>query len=590
MFGLPSRSTSRKEPVQEASQPQVKRVSTGPPIGDNAHAALESSGASTSDSSPPASTPSTTQDASTEDVPTPAQEPTPRSQKRFSWRSLVSPRGVQDRKASLPPPLEEAHKEETARQEYVQRQILRTRSDKRAHESALVVRELIVGPFANPTAAPPKSAKVSASAVTSLQRVQKVKAQLLEPKAAQKVIAQLRQLPTSDAPVVVGKTRTGETVKTLPRGPIHAVCLPYTDAEAHEKRFSKLDKLVPAAPAPSPSTASPKMKARSLDLSAVSSAAGEIASVTATSLEKLKEVLDGLDLVSLITTPDLGLGHPGNGPGLLSGAIPSADAIVDGVEQITPQLMALGYATGKAILPSHANVYPPTDRMSVITYWWGLEIAMPEPSVQYLSNVPSIAHTVINFMTALSVASGGVREIMPFVRYISQYIDAEWNLIQQADQGQGVVCAATWIMPAALVPRAWDFPQQPASSSTTDSDTGNTDASKSAPNGATPAQPSADTSSAVPNPQLLTPPLPDPNHAPVFVAPPGDPAARLQSVQGDPANGVPGVTVTPPTPPASDTLGKAAAEGAIKSAATASGEGASVAGNTKAPTAIAVSA
>ncbi|KAI0661346.1 hypothetical protein C8Q70DRAFT_911975 [Cubamyces menziesii] len=522
-------------------------------------------------------------------MPTPAQEPTPRSQKRFSWRSLVNPRGVQDRKASLPPPLEEAAKEETARQEYVQRQILRTRSEKRAHESALVVRELIVGPFANPTAAPPKSAKVSASAPTSLQRVQKVKAQLLEPKAAQKVIAQLRELPTSDTPVVVGKTRTGETVKTLPRGPIHAVCLPYTDAEAHEKRFSKLDKLDAAAPAPSSSTASPKAKARSLDLSAVSSAAGEIASVTATSLEKLREVLDGLDLVSLITTPDLGLGHAANGPGLLSGAIPSADAIVDGVEQITPQLMALGYATGKAILPSHANVYPPTDRMSVITYWWGLEIAMPEPSVQYLSNVPSVAHTVINFMTALSVASGGVREIMPFVRYISQYIDAEWNSIQQADQGQGVVCAATWIMPAALVPRAWDFPQPPASSPTTDDQgaAGNTDASKSAPNGATPPQPSADPSAAVPNPTLLTPPLPDPNHAPVFVAPPGDPAARLQSVQGDPDNGVPGVTVTPPTPPASDTLGKAAAEGAIMSAVAvaAAGEGAG-----KTPTAIAVSA
>ena len=206
-----------------------------------------------------------------------------------------------------------------------------------------------------------------------------------------------------------------------------------------------------------------------------------------------------------------------------------------------------------------------------------------------LQNVPSVAHTVINFMTALSVASGGVREIMPFVRYISQYIDAEWNSIQQADQGQGVVCAATWIMPAALVPRAWDFPQPPASSPATDDQgaAGNTDASKSAPNGATPAPPSADPSAAVPNPTLLTPPLPDPNHAPVFVAPPGDPAARLQSVQGDPENGVPGVTVTPPTPPASDTLGKAAAEGAIKSAVAvaAAGEGAG-----KTPTAIAVSA
>ncbi|KAI0363332.1 hypothetical protein BV20DRAFT_1031495, partial [Pilatotrama ljubarskyi] len=449
---------------------------------------------------------------------TPAQEPTPRSQKRFSWRSLVHPKGVQDHKPSLPPPREEAAKEATARQEYVERQIVRSRSEKRAHQSALVVRELIVGPFATPTAAPPKSAKVSASGVTSLQKIQKVKAQLLEPKSAQKVIAQLRDLPTSDVPVLVGRTKAGEPVKSLPKGPIHAVCLPYTDAEAHEKHFCKLDKLEAAeapAPAGSPS-ASPKAKERSLDVSTTSTATAGIASVTATSYEKLKEVFSDLDIVSLITAPDLGLGQPANGPGLFSGALPSADAIVDGIEQVTPQLMALGYATGKAILPSHAGIYPPTDRMSVITYWWGLEIVMPESSVKYLSNVPSIAHTVINFLTALSVASGGVREILPFVRYISQYIDAEWRSIEQADQGKGVVCAATWIMPAALVPRAWDFPQPPVSPPDSSGETEKDGAPQSAPpaSGTEGAPSSTSTAPTASSPTLLTPPLPDPNHAP----------------------------------------------------------------------------
>ena len=58
--------------------------------------------------------------------------------------------------------------------------------------------------------------------------------------------------------------------------------------------------------------------------------------------------------------------------------------------------------------------------------------------------VPSVAHAVVNFLTALSVAEGGVREIMPFVRYISQFIDTEYNMIKQQNQGEGVVCAATW--------------------------------------------------------------------------------------------------------------------------------------------------
>jgi len=118
----------------------------------------------------------------------------------------------------------------------------------------------------------------------------------------------------------------------------------------------------------------------------------------------------------------------------------------------------LGYATGKAILPDHKGVHPPTDRISVLTYWWGLEIVLPPPSMKYLSNAQSVAGTLVNFLTALSLVNGGARELLPFVRYISQFIDFEFNMIKRQDKGQGVVCASTWIMPAALVPRPWDFP------------------------------------------------------------------------------------------------------------------------------------
>ncbi|OJT09317.1 hypothetical protein TRAPUB_14225 [Trametes pubescens] len=183
---------------------------------------------------------------------------------------------------------------------------------------------------------------------------------------------------------------------------------------------------------------------------------------------------------------------------------------------------------------------------------------MPEPSMKYLSNVPSIAHTAINFLTALAVANGGVSEILPFVRYISQYLDAEWRMIQQADQGQGVVCAATWIMPAALVPRAWDFPQPPVPSVQPTAPADGDETAVPPVSGTTPA---ATYGSSVPGsscPTLLTPPLPGLNHTPVFVAPPGDPAVQVEGVKGNPAEGVPGVKVTPPTPPASETLGKAA--------------------------------
>ena len=50
----------------------------------------------------------------------------------------------------------------------------------------------------------------------------------------------------------------------------------------------------------------------------------------------------------------------------------------------------------------------------------------------------------MNFLSALALINDGVREILPFIRYISQYIDFEFNTIRGQDKGSGVVCAATW--------------------------------------------------------------------------------------------------------------------------------------------------
>lgn len=80
---------------------------------------------------------------------------------------------------------------------------------------------------------------------------------------------------------------------------------------------------------------------------------------------------------------------------------------------------------------------------------------MPEPTVKYLSvrtsppiisshaplpntksfctstlqKVKSISNTVVNFLTVFAFLNGGVREIMPFVRYAAQFIDLEWKNI-----------------------------------------------------------------------------------------------------------------------------------------------------------------
>lgn len=148
--------------------------------------------------------------------------------------------------------------------------------------------------------------------------------------------------------------------------------------------------------------------------------------------------------------------------------------------------------------------------------------------------VPSITHAVINFLTALSLVEGGVREIMPFVRYISCFIDTEFSMIQEQDQGQGVVCAANRhrLVPAALVPRPWDFAQPPKSSAPS-----TTAPEDSVEQGTTPTP---------------APTAPEPNSAPIVVA-----SDKAPSAQTEPTQSVPKVEVTPPTPPASQTLNTA---------------------------------
>jgi hypothetical protein len=129
--------------------------------------------------------------------------------------------------------------------------------------------------------------------------------------------------------------------------------------------------------------------------------------------------------------------------------------------------MALGYAAGKSLVPNHKGIYPPTDRLSVLTCtllvhyhvaeisnvycvdWWGLEILLPPPTLAYLSvssyalifglisayqnlkqRVQSISGTILNGLTALGVMYEGVREILPFIRYFSQYINFEFSTIK----------------------------------------------------------------------------------------------------------------------------------------------------------------
>jgi hypothetical protein len=185
--------------------------------------------------------------------------------------------------------------------------------DKRAKNSALALRSLIVGPTS--TLAPQNTPGLTTPTLAN------IKSQLLQPKTANKVIANLKELPASDLHVD----------KSGAKGPIHAVCLAYTDAEAEALHFSKL-------------------------------IAGEreiaLPSMFSVPVGELAGLFNEMHVIDLVNAHDfVGLGQPGDGPGILSGALPTAKTVIEGVERITPELMALGYATGKAVMPDHSGTY-----------------------------------------------------------------------------------------------------------------------------------------------------------------------------------------------------------------------------------------
>lgn len=231
--------------------------------------------------------------------------------RRFSFQSLVFKRRAEQ--TIMLSPVAESTSQEKA-PEAIQKEGA-PKSVKRAFQSALAVRTLIVGPMSE---APKMTAAIAKP------ELKKVKSQLLEPKKANELIKQLRELPAH-----------GDPSQPNGSGPIHAVCLSHPDEEEAALHFEKL---------------------------AASTPTGEVTTlfavpgVVAAPLDKLAEMYKEMHVINLVTTPDLGLGQPGDGEGLLAGALPTAETVIHGFEQVTPQLMALGFATGKLVMPDHTGM------------------------------------------------------------------------------------------------------------------------------------------------------------------------------------------------------------------------------------------
>jgi hypothetical protein len=246
--------------------------------------------------------------------------------RRFSFRrlSFSSRKSPHHDRAILSAVQEHDKKEHAIEAEKHQRQKEKvTKSDLRARKNALRVRMLITG---EPTGSLP-----AVSPVVAKPQLNKIKSQLSEPKAANKLIKELRRLPATSV--------SGSAQRVNREAPIHAVCLEYTEADEESIHFARLN-----CSCDHPSTGQNGVLT-----------ANALPSVVSAPIEQLAALLNEMHVVELMKAPDLGLGQPGNGEGILAGALPTPETVLKGVKEITPQLMALGYATGRSLLPDHSG-------------------------------------------------------------------------------------------------------------------------------------------------------------------------------------------------------------------------------------------
>lgn len=256
-----------------------------------------------------------------------------------------------------------------------------TKNDKRAVESALSLRTLIIGPAAMDTKKGKKANEPKTSAATALRKVNQ---QLLVPSEANRVIAALRDLPPPDLPPATAQTvetvrkkkgvfgrgtrdeddKTKENVGTVAM-PIHGCCLDITDEEAEEKHFSKLTGSGFAASGSAVGTEA-NANTGSADLSSLIPMLKDLRLVNLQASPDMSSV-NAASLSAQLNAPDLGFGQPAEKDGPFAGSVPSAGSLVEGMEKVGQTLMSLGFATTAAVLPSHVGIYPPKDRMSVLT-------------------------------------------------------------------------------------------------------------------------------------------------------------------------------------------------------------------------------
>jgi len=99
--------------------------------------------------------------------------------------------------------------------------------------------------------------------------------------------------------------------------------------------------------------------------------------------------------------------------------------------------------------------HPPLHQISAFMFWWGYEIFVPQECMGRLDQVQNVSNSFLGFLQVVASAS----PITPYFGFISAWVGLQFTVIKAQNTGHGVVLAATWVLPVALVPRPWVPPK-----------------------------------------------------------------------------------------------------------------------------------
>ncbi|KAG6911320.1 hypothetical protein DXG01_000991 [Tephrocybe rancida] len=176
--------------------------------------------------------------------------------------------------------------------------------------------------------------------------------------------------------------------------------------------------------------------------------------------------------------------HGEKGVMMYSPLEPTADSEVEIAESVevpnepTPEIdNGKGKALGTSVPPpstaTETHWVPSTTKISVLTTWWGYRLYLPPPVMATLDSSQVKATQRAAMITAaltwflkrvptLMVPAPMLptvkvlRRLAPLLGYIGVFIAWSWTRISACDKGNGVVLTATWLLPVALIPMAWD--------------------------------------------------------------------------------------------------------------------------------------